>query len=509
MMQHFDLLVIGGGAGISVVEAAMQNGLKCALVEKAKMGGTCLTRGCIPSKVLVHPADLLREAQRGAVTGFYGDNLRLDWQTVSKRVWQKINVSQRLEGNLRKAELLTLYKGTARFVGRQIVEIEDADSDEIYQVSADKIVIASGARSAVPPIKGLEKTGYLTAESFFGAKYPDKPYNDLVIIGGGAIGLEFAHIFSAFGTKVTLIEMQDRIAYQEEPEISDKLQQQFEHYGIKVLTSTKAVSVDSADGRKIVTSETVDGIQIEVLCDEVLIASGVRSNSDLLHLEHTDIETDERGWIKTNEYLETSQDNVWAVGDINGKYQFRHKANYEVEVLVHNLFSNKQRRKASYASVPWAIFTHPQIAHVGMTEQQAIAAGHKILVGRNPYSATANGYALGYEPGDQDDGFVKLITDSSYKILGVHIIGPQAAILIQPYVYLMNAGASCSRQETEMPNGQLVDGQLFDNVARLRPGLCLDAGSTAAIDQAMIIHPALSEVAGWVTGELEEAEGGN
>ncbi len=508
-MQHFDLLVIGGGAGISVVEAAMQNGLKCALVEKGKLGGTCLTRGCIPSKVLVHPADLLREAQHGAVTGFYGDNFRLDWQKVSKRVWQKIDVSQRLENNLRKAERLTLYKGTARFIGRQIVEIENAESGELYQASADKIVIAAGARTAVPPIKGLDKTDFLTAESFFGDKYPDKPYEDLVIIGGGAIGLEFAHIFSAFGTKVTLIEMQDRIAYQEEPEISEKLQQQFEHYGIKVLTSTKAISVDSADGRKTVIAETKDGSQINIQCDELLLASGVQSNSDLLHLEHTDIETDSRGWITTNEYLETSQDNVWAVGDINGRFQFRHKANYEVEVLVHNLFSDKQRRKASYASVPWAIFTHPQIAHVGMTEQQAIAAGHKILVGRNPYSATANGYALGYEPGDYDDGFVKLITNSNYKILGVHIIGPQAAILIQPYVYLMNAGASCSRQETDMPNGQLIDGQLFDNFARLRPGLCLDAGSTAAIDQAMIIHPALSEVAGWVTGELEEAKGGN
>lgn len=508
-MQHYDLLVIGGGAGISVVEAAMQNGLKCALVEKAKLGGTCLTKGCIPSKVLVHPADLLREAQHGSIIGFYGDSLRLDWQQISKRVWQKIDVSKRLEMNLQKAEMLELYKGTARFVGRQIVEIEDVASGEVHQASADKIVIAAGARTAVPPIKGLGEAGYLTAESFFGEKYPDKPYKDLVIIGGGAIGLEFAHIFSAFGTKVTLIEMQDRIAFQEEPEISDKLQQQFEQLGIRVLTSTKASSAELVDGRKSVVAETSDGGQIIIQCDEIMLASGVRSNSDMLHLEHTEIEADARGWITTNEYLETSQENVWAIGDINGKFQFRHKANYEVEVLVHNLFSGKQRRKASYTTVPWAIFTHPQIAHVGLTEKQALEAGHKVLVGRNPYSATANGYALGYEPGDSDDGFVKLITDASYKILGVHIIGPQAAILIQPYVYLMNAGASCSRLETEMPNGQLVDGQLFDNVTRLRPGLCLDAGSTAAIDQAMIIHPALSEVAGWVTGELEEAEGGN
>lgn len=508
-MQHYDLLVIGGGAGISIVEAAMQNGLKCALVEKAKLGGTCLTRGCIPSKVLVHPADLLREAQHGTVTGFYGDNFRLDWQLVSKRVWQKIDVSQKLENNLQQAKLLDLYKGTARFIGRQIIEIEDSESGVISQATADKIVVAAGARTAVPPINGLGKTGFLTAENFFGEKYPDKPYDDLVIIGGGAIGLEFAHIFSAFGTNVTIIEMKDRIAFTEEPEISEKLKQQFEKIGIRVLTESKAVSTEKIDNRKYVTAETNDGSRIKIECDEILLASGIRSNSDLLHLEHTGIETDERGWITTNEYLETSQENVWAVGDINGKFQFRHKANYEVEVLVHNLFSDKQRRKASYDTVPWAIFTYPQIAHVGLTEQQALTAGHKILVGRNPYSATANGYALGYEPGDPDDGFVKLITDDKYRILGVHIIGPQAAILIQPYVYLMNAGATCTKQETDMPNGQLIDGQMFDNVTRLRPGLCLDAGSTAAIDQAMIIHPALSEVAGWVTGELEEAKGEN
>jgi dihydrolipoamide dehydrogenase len=502
-MQNYDLLVIGGGAGLSVIDAAMQNGLKCALIERSKLGGTCLTKGCIPSKVLVHPADLKREIEHSSKTGLHVSGINLDWSAVSERVWAKINRSFAIEEDLKQAKLLDLYKGTASFIAQRTIQISD-DSGNTKQITADKIIIAAGARTAIPPIQGLDDVGYITAESFFGDKYPDKPWPSLTIIGGGAIGLEFAHIFSAFGTKVNIVEMKDRIAWQEEPEISASLERNFASHGIKVMTGTRAVSVISKQGMKYLLIKTEDGQEHELVSDEIMLASGVRSNSDLLHLELTEIETDERGWIKTNEYLETSQENVWAVGDINGLYQFRHKANYEVEVLVHNLFGGKPKRKANYTAVPWAVFTSLQIAHVGMTEDQARRAGHKVLVGRNPYAATANGYALGYDPGSEDDCFVKMITDENYKILGVHIIGPQASILIQPYVYLMNAGATCKREETDLPHGQMIDGQFVEgSSARMRPGLCLEADSTATIDQAMIIHPALSEVAGWVTGALE------
>lgn len=477
-MKKYDLIVIGGGVGLYLVEAAMQKGLKCALVEQGKMGGTCLTRGCIPSKVMVHVADLYREIQHAAKTGLHAKVENIDWDFVSERVWNKIDQSKQIESEYSKLEMLDLYKGTASFTDPDTIQIKANDGSKVEPIQGEKIVIAVGGRSFVPPVEGLELAGYLTAETFFGEKYPSRPWGSLTILGGGAIGLEFAHIFSALGTKVTLLEMQDRLAMTEEPEISDLLAKQLESAGVQVLTGFKAkFAYQDSRGKKIVANDK-DGKEIEIVSEEILLASGIRSNSDLLGLENTKIKTDDKGWIVTDEYLATSQHNVWAIGDINGKLQFRHKANYEAEVLVQNLFdSSGNKRQALYDFVPWAIFTYPQVAHVGMTEAQAVEAGHKVLVGKNPYSAVSNGYAMGYEEGDQNMGFVKMVTDDNQRILGVHIAGPQASILIQPYVYLMNAGA-----------------------ARLQ------ADTTAAIDQAMIIHPALSEVAGWVTGELKPSD---
>jgi dihydrolipoamide dehydrogenase len=477
-MKKYDLVIIGGGVGLYLAEAAMQNGLSCALIEYGKMGGTCLTRGCIPSKVLVHVADLYREIQHAAKTGLFAKVENMDWSLISKRVWAKIDQSKQIESEYGKLEKLDLYKGTASFSDQDTVQIRLADSGNIESVRGEKIVIAAGGRSFVPPIEGLELAGYLTAETFFGEKYPEKPWSSLTILGGGAIGLEFAHIFSALGTRVTLLEMQDRLASTEEPEISRLLAEQLEAAGVRVLTGFKArFAYQDSSGKKIVAHDQ-SGRDIEVVSEEILLASGIRSNSDLLSLENTDIRTDEKGWIITDEYLATSQKNVWAIGDINGKYQFRHKANYEAEVLAHNLFGDSgSKRQVRYDFVPWAIFTYPQIAHVGMTEAEALAAGYRVMAGINSYSAVANGYALGYEEGDRNVGFVKMVTDENRRILGVHIAGPQASILIQSYVYLMNAGAEGLR-----------------------------ADYTEAIDRSMIIHPALSEVAGWVTGELKRSE---
>ena len=492
-MKKYDLIIIGSGAGLMVAQAAAQHDqTSCALVEAGPLGGTCLNRGCIPSKVLVHPADLVREAQHASRVGVHLSVNKIDWQTISRRVWQKINGSQKMEGYLREEANLDLYKAQASFIDEHTLLLEN-ESGEQEKICGDKILIAAGARTFIPPIAGLADAGYITSETFFGDKYPDKPWDKLVIIGGGAIGCEFAHIFSAMGTKVTLVENLPRIAANEEPEISHLLQAQLEAGGVEVLTGVKATKVAAKDGRKYLTLLDEAGNATLHETEEIFISTGIRSNADRLNLEAAGVFTDVRGWIQTNEYLETNVPHIFALGDINGKFQFRHKANYEADLLIHNWFSGqKEKRSAHYTTVPWAIFTYPQIAHVGLTEEEALKTGKRIKVGKNYYSMTAGGYALGYEPGASDDGFVKLIADENSKILGVHIIGPHASILIQSFVYLMNAGFTCQSDDEQLP----IPGQ---SGARF----CLQPDSIDAIDQSMVIHPALSEVAAWVTGELE------
>ena len=211
-----------------------------------------------------------------------------------------------------------------------------------------------------------------------------------------------------------------------------------------------------------------------------------------MKVEKTGVETDNRGWIKTNEYLETNKKNIWCFGDANGLFQFRHKANYEAEICSNNIFGSPENKKSvDYSAVPWAIFTYPQIGHVGMTQAEAIENGHEIFVATKHYSSVAKGSAMGYEKGDDDDGFVKLIVDRTYRILGAHVVGPHVAALVQPFVYLMNSGYTCNIPE-------ISEGEDFTK----SPKACPEAGSFMPIYKSMVIHPSINEVTGWAIGSL-------
>ncbi len=395
-----------------------------------------------------------------------------------------------MEKSLSNVPGLTFYKGVGEFIEEYKMRVQLADKSVTFE--GEKFVIASGARSFIPPIKGLEEVGYITNESFFGPKFPKKPWKSLAIIGGGIIAAEFAHLFSALGTKVTIIEMLPRLCTTEEPEISRFLETNFRRY-MTVLLNKKAIGAEKKKGLKVITIEdTQSGKQSTVEAEEVLVATGRRANSDLLKVENTGVETDKRGWIKTNEFLETSKENIWCIGDANGRFQFRHTANYEGEICAHNLFADKNNRRAvDYSAVPWAIFTYPQVGHVGMTEAEAIEKGYRIYVAKQHYSATAKGFAMGFSPGAEDDGFVKLIIDESRKLLGAHVVGPHAAILVQPFVYLMNAGFVCS---VTMPGEETP-------IPRMSRS-CPEAGSFMPIYRSQIIHPSLNEVTGWAIGSL-------
>lgn len=490
-MKRYDLVVVGSGAGLVVLETALAQGLSCALVERSKFGGTCLTRGCIPSKMLVFPADLIRETQQSDRIGLKYPSPEVDWSKISDRMWQKINYSRQIQDGMKSVNNLDVYVGTGRFTGTHAMEVLDQDGKHFAEFQAVRFVLAPGARTFIPPIKGIEEADCLTTESFFGEKYPKTPWKSLIIVGGGAIGAEFAHIFSAFGTKVTVVEMKSRILATEEEEISLFVQEQYKSLGIEVMTHHQAISVDiSSEGKVLVLEDSFSGDRRSIQAEEILIASGLKSNADTLQLEKAGVAVDARGWIETDDYLETSANHIFAIGDVNGLYQFRHKANYEAEILVKNLFGSK-RVAANYSSVPWAVFTWPQVAHVGLTEREAQNRGFKVWVGRNHYSDVAAGSAMGYDSESFDNGFVKIVVNEDKKILGAHIVGPHAAILVQPFVYLMNSGYQCRPEESDHRN-------LFKRKTNvLLQDACRQMGTIKPVLDSMVIHPSLSELTAW------------
>jgi len=491
-MERYDLAIVGSGAGLMVLEAALSRGLRCAIVEKSKFGGTCLTKGCIPSKMLAYPADLIREAGHARRIGLDFSPPEVDWAKISARMWEQIGHSKSIENTLLGTENLTVYKGTGEFTGPNSMKVSYTGGEPSSEFEAERFVVAVGARSFVPEIEGLEESGYVVSETFFGEKFPEKPWESLVIVGGGPIGAEFAHIFSALGTRVSIVQSRERILMNEEEEISEFVRRQFEENGIEVHTNARAVSAAPSGSNKALTIEDkATGRRSTIEAEEIFIAAGVRSAADSLRTEKAGIELDSKGYIRTNDFLETSVPHIWAIGDINGKYQFRHKANYEAEVLINNMFGNGDRKRAYYNSVPWAVYTHPQVAHVGLTEREIQDSGLKYYVGKNYYSEVVGGIKMGYKKGDFDDGFVKLIVGEDRKILGVHIVGPHAAILLQPFVYLMNTGHICGRA-TKSGAG----------LSELRI-MCPQLGTIAPINESMVIHPALSELTAWALEKID------
>ncbi|MFO7794763.1 MAG: dihydrolipoyl dehydrogenase family protein [Promethearchaeati archaeon] len=489
-MKNYDFVVIGSGVGLSVLNTALNQNLDCALIENDKIGGTCLTRGCIPSKVLVYPADIIREAHHAKKVGVELKTKTVDWDLISKRMWSQINEGKEMKEGLSQVSNLDLYLGRGEFTDEYEMEVFNKENESMGNFKADKYLLASGARSLIPPIEGLEQVGYVTSETFFGEKFPKKPWKSLIIIGGGIIAAEFAHIFSAMGTEVAIIEMLPRLVSTEEPEISEILEQNYRRF-MNVLVNKRAIKVKK--GKTVVYRDTETESEDEISAEEILVATGRKSNADLLKVENTGVEVDEKQWIKTDEFLQTSKKNIWCIGDANGKYMFRHKGNYESEIVTYNIFGPEdQKRRADYSAVPWAIYSYPQIGHVGMTQKEAIDNGHKILVAKKRYNSVAKGFAMGLEQGDPENGMVKLIIDQSYKILGANIIGPAAPVLVQQFTYLMNSGYRC-----QVPEEEPAD------VIPKEQRACPEAGSFMPVYNSMVIHPSLNEVAGWAIGNLQ------
>ncbi len=502
-MKKYDLIVIGSGSANIVIDEALAKGKKCAMIEKGKFGGTCLTRGCIPTKVMVSVADYIRQSEHIKKIGLNIAEISVDFDTVSKRVWQKVETeSNEVYKYYKKQPNLDIFEGTAKFVSNKEIKVTYNDKSKGEEViTGDIIVIGAGARTKVPDIDKIESVKFVTSETFFGQDFPKKPYKSLTVIGGGYIGLEFAHIFSAMGAKVNVVQRNQYILPKEERDISLRALEIFKSYGINIFTNKETTKIYEENGLKVLEfKDKTTGKVEKVESEEIIIAPGVMSNADLLGIENTDISL-KNGYIRTNEFLETSVENVYAIGDINGVYQFRHKANYEAEVLSYNLFNvdndnpDKGKREfVTYDAVPAVTYTYPQVAHVGITQQEAMEQNLSVKVAKHYYSQTAKGYSLGYETGDINDGFVKIIVDEkSGKILGAHAIGDEAAILIQPYVELMSSGVKKIKIMNEDITSELTN--YYRNQKDYH--LHREADNLETTNRAMVSHPSLAEVSMW------------
>ena len=445
-MKNYDVIVIGSGCGALISDEASSHGLEAALIDKGPLiGGTCLNWGCIPSKMLIYPADRIVEIQEGEKLGIEADIKNIDFSSMMERMRKSRQESQRhIREGIKQTENLNFFEGEANFIGDYTLEVNGE------KIKGERIYIASGSRPFIPPIKGLDSIDYLTNETVLELK--ERP-DSLIIIGGGYIAVEYGHFFSAMGTKVTILEMADRLVLSEEPEIAELLKKALSKR-MEVHTTAQADEVKrSNSGVTVVTKDKSSGKERKFTAQRIMIAVGRRSNADLLKVGNTGVELDARGFIKVNEYLETTKKNIFAVGDANGQQMFTHMANREAAIVSQNAFHGT-KLQVDYTVVPHAIYSHPQIASVGLSEDNARKT-YDIIVGRTKYFDVAKGEAM-----MEKEGFAKAIVEKgSNRILGFHIIGPYAPVLIQEVVNAMTTG-----------------------------------GNAEEINQGIHIHPALSEL---------------
>jgi mycothione reductase len=422
-MKNYDFIIIGNGSGGIVASSAVSHEKKVALIDEGPPGGLCMNFGCIPTKKLTYAADRVVELKEDKKFGIEAKIKKIDFNLIMERMRKNREASrEKIRKSLSGTKIMDFYQGKAHFVDEYVLEVNGE------KIKGDKIVIATGTRPLIPPIEGLEKSDYLTNESLLELK---KKPESIVIIGGGYTAVEFGHFLSAMGTDVTIIEMTDRIINVEEPEISDLLKEKMSRR-IKILTGVKVTEISKSGKKYKVTGENKkESEKVSFTGEKILLAVGRKSNADLLKAENTGGETDENGYIKVNENMETSVKNIWALGDATGQYMFKHVANREAMlVAINSLHDHKE--KMDYSAVPHAVFGYPEIASVGLTEEQAVKKYEKILVGKAKYREVARGNAM-----LEKNSFAKAIVNrENLKILGFHIIGSQASTLIQEVVNL-------------------------------------------------------------------------
>ncbi|MEZ5252904.1 MAG: mycothione reductase [Microthrixaceae bacterium] len=439
MTNHFDLCIIGSGSGNTIVDDRF-DGWKVAIVERGVYGGTCLNVGCIPTKMLVYPADLVEDARDAARFGVDLDVGGVRWSDIRDRVFGRIDPISASGLEYRKdLPNVTVFEANAAFVGHKRLRVG------AEEITADRFVIAAGARSVVPEISGLAEVPFDTSDTIMRI---DEVPEHLVVIGGGFIALELAHVFEAYGATVTVLARGDRVARTEDLEISERITRHFaERLDLRLNTrihrvefdpsspasDAKAGDASSAVGRYRVTVEGNEGTEV-IEADRLLVAVGRIPNGDQLEVQRTGVRLDDAGYVITDATMATDADGIWALGDVCNPMQLKHVANHEARVVQHNLLHPEAVERVAEAVVPYGIFTSPQIASVGAKEHELIDAGRPYVAALKEYADTAYGWAM-----QDTQSCVKVLADpATGRILGAHIIGPDAAVMIQILVMAMS-----------------------------------------------------------------------
>lgn len=426
-MDKYDVLVVGSGSGMLIAASAVASGLKTALVDFGPMGGTCINRGCIPSKMMIWPADVVTTIKEASKLGIDARVNSISFRQIMDRMHKIVNDDvQRQTVAVEADENIAWHRDVGEFVSDYTMKVGEET------LRADRIFIVAGARPAVPPVKGLDHVHYLTSDTLLDLE--EQP-ESMLIIGGGYVATEYGHFFSTIGTRVTILQRTERLVPEEEPEICDLLKQEMSK-NTEIHTNVEAIEAkEDSKAKTVIAKDLQTGETKEYSAQTLLVAAGRIPNSDLLKPQNTGLEIDNRGFIKADEYLETKKKNIWAFGDIIGKQMFKHVANYEAQIAWHNAFHDHKVR-ADYSAAPHAVFTHPQIASVGLKEAEARRRGYKLLIGVAQYKDTAQGAMRG-----DPEGFVKVIVEQKTgRLLGGHIIGPHASVIIQEVINAMSSG---------------------------------------------------------------------
>ena len=432
-MEEYDVLVLGSGAGLEFASIAGENNRTVGIVEKESFGGAQLDAGARSKRLLYH-AEVLETIERA-------DEFHID-ASVDGFAFEEMvrDVDEELRGNaeslregVEASPFHYLYEGEARFVDERTVEVVGG-ADDGTRIRADTVILATGSRPATPDVEGIESVDYLTSEE---ALRVETPPDRLVILGSGYISVELGHLFGTFGSDVTFVCREETLL----PEVDEEVAETFtERYGERftVHTATHPTGVSETDGTVTLeaTSGRLDGPEVSASGDVLLVADGRVPNTAALDLDAAGIETDEHGYVETDEYLRTTADGVWAVGDVTGNYLLKHSASHEVAAVARNIYED-ERRPVDYSAMPLAVFASPEVASVGAQEQYLEAGEYATYT--EQYESVPRGRAMGAE------GFVKAIIDTDRQVIGCHILGPRASELIQEVVTAMHAGEGTVR----------------------------------------------------------------
>ncbi|HHT9124203.1 MAG TPA: dihydrolipoyl dehydrogenase [Candidatus Brocadiia bacterium] len=432
--ERFNLITVGGGPGgyVAAIKAA-QFGLKVALVEKDKVGGACLHRGCIPTKSLLHSAHLYQLCKRSQEYGIHVDNVSLDFSLFHKR--KEAVVGRLFQGVkfLLKKNSVEVFEGTGRLLSPTKVSIQK-DGKDVNEIEADNVMLATGSSPVI--FKGIpyDKKNVLTSDDIL--SFPSSSLGtsqipkSIIIAGGGAVGVEFAYLYNAIGSQVTIIELMEHILPPEDKEVSETLEKIFSKRGINILTSTSLEKVNiKNDGVEVeVKGKSIVGAGFKpaptLKAQKLLLALGRKPATEDIRIEDLQLEFDGK-FIKVDDHMETSQPGLFAIGDLTGPPLLAHAASTEGILAVSHI-AGKETSPINYNAIPAVTFSHPQVASVGLTQQVAETQGHKIKVGKFPLMANSKAIISG-----EDEGFIKIVSDTQYgEILGVHIIGADAGELV-------------------------------------------------------------------------------